>query len=101
MKLLIMLLLLTLFLFSDGQIESKLLPPKNHQIYFGAFPDFGGSEESVSTQKIDDFESIVGKKIAWAYFSQNWYRGIVYPKVHIHAIVQSGAIPFVRLMSCI
>ena len=76
----------------------KLQPPHNGQIYFGAFPDFGGSEDNVSTQKINDFETIAGKKIAWAYFSQNWFNGIVYPKASIHAIYESGAVPFVRLM---
>ena len=76
----------------------KLLPPTNNQIYFGAFPDFGGSEDNVTTQKINNFEAIAGKKIAWAYFSQNWFNGIIYPKADIHAIVESGSIPFVRLM---
>ena len=76
----------------------KLLPPQNGQIYFGAFPDFGGSEDNVSRQRIDDFEAIADKKIAWAYFSQNWFHGIVYPKADVHAIWESGSIPFVRLM---
>jgi len=76
----------------------KLLPPPKEKIYFGAFPDFGGSEHDVSTKKVKDFESLAGKKIAWAYFSQNWFNGIIYPKTHIHAINESGAVPFVRLM---
>ena len=76
----------------------KLLPPTKDHIYFGAFPDFGGPEDKVSTQKVRDFETLVGKKIVWAYFSQNWFNGITYPKADIHAISKSGAIPFVRLM---
>ena len=78
--------------------RTLLLPPPEGKIYFGAFPDFGGSENEVSTQRVKDFETIAGKKIAWAYFSQNWFNGIVYPKAHIHAIHNSGAVPFVRLM---
>jgi len=78
--------------------ETKLLAPSGDQIYFGAFPDFGGSEDNVTTQKVKDFETIAGKKIAWAYFSQNWYNGITYPKSAVHAIDKSGAVPFVRLM---
>ena len=77
---------------------TKLLPPPKGKIYFGAFPDFGGSENEVSTQRVRNFEAIAGKKIAWAYFSQNWFNGITYPKAHIHAIHSSGAVPFVRLM---
>ncbi len=77
---------------------AKLLPPDGNGIYFGAFPDFGGSEDHVTTQKIRDFEALVGKRIVWAYFSQNWFNGIKYPKEHIHAIHDAGSIPFVRLM---
>jgi hypothetical protein len=83
---------------STADIQIKLLPPSGNQIYFSAFPDFGGSENIVTTQRIQTFETMVGKQIAWAYFSQNWFNGIVYPKAHIHAIFQSGAVPFVRLM---
>ena len=77
---------------------TKLLPPAENKIYFGAFPDFGGPEDNVTTQKIRDFEEIVCKKTLWAYFSQNWYNGIKYPKKSIHAIKNAGSIPFVRLM---
>jgi len=105
-KYLLFITLITLFLLSCGSSASdesttkgmKLLPPPKNKIYFGAFPDFGGSEDNVSRQKVEDFESIAGKKIAWAYFSQNWFNGITYPKGHIHAIDESGAVPFVRLM---
>ncbi len=76
----------------------KLLAPSGTQIYFGAFADFGGSEDNVTAQKVKDFEILVGKKIAWAYFSDNWYNGITYPKADIHAIHKSGSVPFVRLM---
>ena len=83
---------------SNTDMQTKLLPPQNNEIYFGAFPDFGGSEDNVTTQKIKDFEAIAGKKIVWAYFSQNWFNGIIYPKKAIHAIHNAGSIPFVRLM---
>ncbi len=94
-----LLLFFTLFAFGNADnIPVKLLPPPEGSIYFGAFPDFGGSEDEVTTQKIKSFETLVGKKIAWAYFSQNWYNGIVYPKAAIHQIADSGTVPFVRLM---
>jgi hypothetical protein len=80
----------------DGEV--KLMIPTKEEIYFGAFPDFGGSEDQVSVAKIKDFEHLIEKKITWAYFSQNWFNGISYPKEAIHAIDQAGAIPFVRLM---
>jgi len=91
-------LLLSVFLFCGQQSKIKLLPPPNHQIYLGAFPDFGGSEDEVTTGKIRDFEALIGRSIVWACFSNNWYNGITYPREHIHAINQAGVIPLVRLM---
>jgi len=78
--------------------ETKLLPPDNGQIYFGAFTDFGGSEDNVTGDSIMDFEELAGKDIVWAYFSNNWIDGITYPKDAIHTIHDMGIIPFVRLM---
>jgi hypothetical protein len=43
-------------------LEIKLKPLKN-KIYFGAFPDFGGSEDQVLSKKIKDFEKKAGHKI--------------------------------------
>jgi hypothetical protein len=83
---------------STPQHSTKIPPPQNDGIYFGAFPDFGGSEDRVTSRKIRDFEAIAGKKIAYAMFSQNWYDGITYPKEHIHTVHEAGAIPYVRLM---
>ena len=91
-------ILIPLFLFSGDPSDIKLLPPANHQIYLGAFPDFGGSEDEVTTGKIRDFEALTGRGIVWACFSNNWYNGIRYPGEHIHAIHQAGVIPMVRLM---
>jgi len=95
----------SLFLVSCGGGSSsassgagKLAVPSGDNIYFGSFPDFGGAEEFVSVERIQAFENLVGKKIAWATFSQNWYNGIVYPQAQIDAVRQSGATPYVRLM---
>ena len=85
--------------FNEGTFSAyKLLPPENNHIYFGAFPDFGGSEDNVMQGKIIDFEELACRKIVWAYFSNNWINGITYPKESIHAIHSMGIIPFVRLM---
>ena len=84
---------------SKSTDSSRVLKaPKEDKIYFGAFPDFGGTEDIVTTKRLTDFEQLIGKKPMWAYFSQNWYNGIVYPKEAIHIINQKGIIPFVRLM---
>ncbi len=78
--------------------ETKLPPPPEGKLYFGAFPDFGGSEETVTAKRIRDFETIASKRILWACFSNNWWHGIHYPKTKIHTIADTGTIPYVRLM---
>ncbi len=74
------------------------LRPRPGRILFGAFPDFGGWEDEVSTRRVGDFEALAGRPVAWAYFSSNWWNDIRYPVAAIAAIRASGAIPFVRLM---
>lgn len=86
---------------SSGGTENKTIKvssPSTNQIYFAAFPDFGGTEDNVSTDAIENFESVAQKNIAWACFSNNWYKGIKYPKSMIHTIDSTGIIPYVRLM---
>ncbi len=78
--------------------SSKLTAPTGDKIYFGAFPDFGGSEDVVTTERLDDFSNLIGKKPYWAYFSQNWYNGIKYPQNAINTIRAKGVIPFLRIM---
>ncbi len=76
----------------------KLIPPVDNKIYFGAFPDFGGPEDNVTAQRINEFKALIGRDIVWAYFSNNWFNGITYPKEAIHTIHDLGIVPFVRLM---
>lgn len=96
--------------FYDKVVGTKLLPPEDDQIYFGAFTDFGDLEDDVTTTKIEKFDKLIdGKKsIAWSYFSNNWTKHesyekphipeIRYPKEAIHTIHNAGKTPFVRLM---
>jgi hypothetical protein len=79
--------------FDDG----KLLAIED-KIYHGAFPDFGSSEDLVDRERIASFQDLLGKKIAWAYFSNNWYSSLRFPATEIDEIHTQGATPFVRLM---
>jgi hypothetical protein len=86
--------------------KAKLIPPKANEIYFGAFTNFGGTEDDVTSNKINEFETLVNKSIAWAYFSNNWYEQkngkyyprIKYPKENIHTIHALGKTPFIRFL---
>jgi len=77
--------------------ESKLVPP-NDGIYHGAFPDMGETEDSVTSERIQEFIDLVEKPPAWIYFSNNWFNGINFPKKEVELINNYGLLPFIRLM---
>ena len=77
--------------------SDKLVVPASG-IYHSAFPDFGGTEDIVSGQRISNFEELVNKKIVWAYFSNNWYNNIHFPQSEVNTIDSAGRIPFIRIM---
>jgi len=75
----------------------KVLPPP-HGAYHAAYPNFGGTEDRVTKARMAAFESLAGKRIVWAYFSNNWINGIRFPKSAVESIWRSGRVPFVRMM---
>ena len=76
-----------------------LLPPPGKRIYHAANPDFGGPENRVTVGRIRHFERISGRRIAWAYFSNNWRGGVDFPAHAVARIRRLGRTPFVRLMA--
>ncbi len=78
-------------------INNKLIAPSN-SIYHSAFPDFGATEDIVSADRIFDYEKLAGKKIVWAYFSNNWIDSIYFPLQEVERIHNAGRIAFIRLM---
>lgn len=95
--------LVTLFLFL-GTLHAtaaplKVLPPSEPgQVYHGAFTDNGPLENTVTVESIEKFESLVGKKVAWVYFSDHWLEGkVTYPAASIDAIKKTGSIPYIRM----
>jgi len=88
----------SLFVSTLTFVNNKLVPSSN-SIYFGSFPDFDGPEDNVSLQRINNFESLAQKTIAWAYFSNNWYDSIRFPLQEVQTIHQAGRVPFIRMMA--
>ena len=84
---------------SECVFENQKLIPHTDGIYNSAFPDFGGQESFVSYERIIAYQDLIGKDIAWAYFSNNWIRGIEFPIDDITIIHNNGNVPFVRLMA--
>ena len=77
--------------------QTKLLPPPGDQIYFAAYPDFGGDETDITAQRITSFEALAGKDITWACFSQLWFESMAYPYDQVHTIHDTGVIPYIRM----
>ncbi|UCH13587.1 MAG: hypothetical protein JSV22_10815 [Bacteroidales bacterium] len=77
--------------------DNKLIEPASG-IYHAAYPDFGGEEDIVTAERINDFESLASKDIVWAYFSNNWRDNIQFPSTEVNTISNTGKIPFIRIM---
>lgn len=80
--------------FLDGKLQTV-----NDKKYFGAFPDFDGTEDHVTADRISTFEALSGKGIAWAYFSNNWLDSLVFPMEAVQTIHSLSKTPFIRLLS--
>jgi len=85
---------------SEPNFENeKLVPASGNKIYHAAYPDFGGTEDIVTDERIYYFEDLVQKELTWAYFSNNWIDEIVFPIQNVNTILTTGKIPFIRLMA--
>jgi beta-mannanase len=82
---------------APSNLSIKIAPPTKG-VYQSAITDFGGSEDNVTAKKILDYEKMIGKKIVWAYFSNNWGSGIKFPEKSVRIIHSLGVVPFIRMM---
>ncbi len=79
--------------------NSLKILPSSSGVYHCAFPDFGGTEDSVTLKRITDFENLVAKNIAWVTFADNWVGGISFPKDEVELIWNSGHLPYIKMMA--
>jgi len=77
--------------------QEILLPPEIN-IYAGAFPNLGGTEDDVTAEKLEKFSTLTGRIPAWVYFSNNWFNGIKFPVKEVKLIYESGSIPYIRMV---
>jgi hypothetical protein len=79
----------------------KLLPP-SWGAYLGAFTDFNTretyNEDHVTDGHITAFEQLAGHKLTWVYFSQQWYRGLRFPRERVLTIWRHGAVPYIAFL---
>ncbi len=79
--------------------RNRLLPPPAGRLYHGVFPGgTSGMEDDITLAQVESYEQTVGKRVAWVYFSHNWYQGTRFPAKSAAWIRQAGAVPYIRLM---
>ncbi len=79
----------------------RVLPP-SWGSYLGAFTDFNTREtynaDHVSGSRIAAFEKLAGHTLTWVYFSQQWYRGLRFPRERVLTIWRHGAVPYIAFL---
>ena len=56
------------------------------------------SRSGAQGERVRSFERLADRKLAWVYFSDNWFQGIRFPAEAVEAVHDTGALPFIRLM---
>jgi hypothetical protein len=51
-----------------------------------------------SAARVRSFERLADRRLAWVYFSDNWFQGIRFPAEAVESVRETGALPFIRLM---
>jgi hypothetical protein len=76
-----------------------LAPPPAGSLYHGVYPGGKtGEEDDITAASTDEYEATVGHKVAWVYFSNNWYKSAAFPKATSEWIAARGSVPYIRLM---
>ena len=85
---------------ATAAVTSAILqPPPLGEIYHGVFPGgVSGAEDDITAHDLASYEETVGKKVAWVYFSNNWFKDREFPEKTATWIREDGAVPFIRLM---
>ncbi len=77
---------------------AALRPARGHLLH-GAYPGGqSGEEDDLTPGDVSALERLMGARLGWVYFSNNWYRDRVFPTATARWIRAHGATPFVRLM---
>lgn len=77
----------------------RALMPLNGHLLSGVFPGgYSGNEDDITPAQVQNYERLVGKRVAWVMFSHNWYQGRAFPVQTASWIRAQGATPYIRLM---
>jgi hypothetical protein len=70
-------------------------------MYHSAMPSLlhnDADSEGKAAADVHGFQRLAKRRLAWVYFSDNWFEGISFPSAAVEAIRKQGAMPFIRLM---
>lgn len=73
-------------------LPSSLIPSRG--VLFGAYMDFGDTEDDVTVEKIDRFEHLIGKAPAIIASSSYWGEN-TFPKANLARVAAHGAVPLI------
>jgi len=83
---------------------APIAPPPAGKLYQGVYYDGVGTdthdptEHDVTAADVIKYESTVGSKATWVYFSDNWFESRAFPASTCAWIRHLGKIPYIRLM---
>lgn len=77
----------------------RTVTPPAGKLQHGVYPGgTTGAEDDITPAQVASYERAARHKVAWVYFSHNWYQSRVFPTKTARWIRKRGAIPYVRLM---
>jgi hypothetical protein len=80
-------------------VLQRIAVPPAGQYYHSVYPGgVTGAEDDITAADVDAYENAVGHRVAWVYFSHNWYNGRAFPSATADWIRARGSVPFIRLM---
>ena len=85
---------------AESSVTADILgPPAAGSVYHGVYPGGKtGEEDDITPASTDEYEATVGHKVAWIYFSNNWYKSTAFPMATCQWIASRGSVPYIRLM---
>lgn len=92
--------LATLCFTAGSSVLGQPIPsPGADHFYHGCYPGgVTGEEDDITPGDVQSYEKAVGRKVAWVYFSNNWYADRKFPEETAKWIRNHGAVPYIRLM---
>ena len=92
-------LLLLATVAAHARAEEDLALPHPGELWHGVYPGGpSGEEDDITPERLASYEALAGKRAAWVFFSDNWYRDHAFPATTAEWVRAAGSIPYVRMM---